>query len=148
MRKAEIRKITRLRESVLVNKSLAGKNPLVAIHIIRGTKLPISGARIAAGDTVAAIGPGPPHRVAHRDVDLARIKRESRSDLHIENLTATRRHAAHGWSSILIYDVDGMDVGALVLRRGEIFVVRIGLRQKYNRKHRYQPISQLYYYRV
>jgi hypothetical protein len=134
VRKAEVRISPGLSESMLVHRALTGKNSLIAIHVIRGTKLSIGGARIAAGDAVTAIGPGPAHRVALRDIDLARIERESRPDLHIKNLAARRSHAAHRWPAVLVHNVDCVG-GRLSL---------LPLRGKRQHKRRYQPTSKPY----
>src|SRR5436190_17319494 len=104
MGKAEIRKIASLCKSELVNKALAGKHALGAVHVIRRTELPIRSARGATGDAVATGVPSPPHRVTHRDVDCARVerKRPTRRHRHIENRAGSRWNAAHGWPAVLI----------------------------------------------
>ena len=52
---------------------------------------------------MTAGGPCPSHRVAHRDVDRVRYKHiAALPHRDIENLTADRRHAAHGWPAVLI----------------------------------------------
>jgi hypothetical protein len=136
VRKTEVIKGASLIKGVLIHEPCVGKDSLVAIHIIRGTKLPINGARRAAGNAVTAIGPGPAHRVALRDIDFARIKRESRPDLHIKNLAARRSHAAHGGPAVLIYNADCL-CGSLSL---------LSLRGKRQRKRRCQPKSESYRY--
>ena len=62
---AEIRKIAGLCKSEFVNKALVGSHALAAVRVIRRTELPIRRAGITTGDTVTALGPSPPHRVAH-----------------------------------------------------------------------------------
>ena len=142
MREAKVIVSTRRRKSVLVDGALTGKDSLVAVHVIRGTKLSIDGARRAAGDAVAAAGPGPPHRVADRDVDCVRHKHEAAlSHCYIEDLTATRWHAAHSCPSILIHNVNGGGRGMLLLRCGDASVARFSLRRKYQCKRRCQPKS-------
>ena len=64
---AEIRKSASLCKSEFVNKAYDGSHARGAVRVIRRTELPIrrAGCGIATGDTVAALGPSPPHRVAH-----------------------------------------------------------------------------------
>ena len=64
------------------------------------------------------------------------------SHRHIENLTGTRWHAAHGWPSVLIHNVDAGGRRLFLCASCATFVARFSLRQKYNRKHRCQPKSQ------
>src|SRR5437762_13415367 len=100
---AEIRETASLCKSEFVNKALVGSHALAAVRVIRRTELPIRCAGITTCDTMAALGPGPPHSVAHRDVDRIRYKHiAALPHRDIENLTAARRHAAHGWPAVLI----------------------------------------------
>jgi len=77
MRKAEVIKGAGLRKSVRINEVYVGKSSLVAVHIIRGTKLPIDDARIAAGDAVAVTKPGPSNGITDRDICCGRRERET-----------------------------------------------------------------------
>ena len=87
MRVAEVRIDAGLGKRVLINCAHVGKNSRRAVRIVRGTKLRIYRARRAAGDTVAALGPGPSHGVAYRDVDCIRHKHiATLSHCYIENL--------------------------------------------------------------
>ena len=87
VREAEIRIRAGLRKSVFINELVVGKSSGVAVRIIRGTKLPIDGARIAAGDTVAVTKPGPSNGIADRDICCGRRKRETICPYrNIENL--------------------------------------------------------------
>jgi hypothetical protein len=85
VRSTKVRKSTRLRKSVLINRAYVGKRSRRAIGIVRGTKLSIDRARIAAGNTMATAGPSPPNRVAHMNVERIRHKREALSHRDIEN---------------------------------------------------------------
>jgi hypothetical protein len=128
-----------LRKSVLINESVVGKSSRIAVDVIRGTKLPIDGARIAAGDAVPVLGPGPPHCVAHRNVECVWHKHiASLSHRHIENLTATRWDAAHRWLAVLICNMDGVGGGLFLVPCANVFVTRSGLRRKHRRKRRCQ----------
>ena len=69
MRVAEVRINAGLGKRVLINRAYVGKNSRWTVRIVRRTKLRIYKARRATGDTVAALGPGPSHGVAYRDVD-------------------------------------------------------------------------------
>src|SRR5215831_17605088 len=107
MHVAEVRINAWLRKRVLINRALAGKNSRYAVRIIRGTKLRIYKARRATGNTVAATGPGPSHRVAYRDVDCVRYKNIAPLPYcYVEDLPATRWHTANGGPAILIHNVD------------------------------------------
>ena len=90
--KAEVLIRAGLRKCMHINGASVGKCSRVAIHILGGTKLPINNARSAAGDAMTATGPGPPHRIAGRDVKLIRVKRKTRTYCHVENLAARRWH--------------------------------------------------------
>ena len=135
MRKAEVRKGAGLRKSVRIDEACIVKSSLIAVRIIRGTKLAVRSARIAAGDAVVVAGPGPAHRVTHRDIDCIRHKDEAAlPHCYIYNLTATRWHATHSWPSILIHNVKGMDGGRLLLRDRDGSVTRFSSQRKYRRK--------------
>ena len=122
MRVAEVRINAGLRKSVLIDRSLAGKNSRNAVRIIRGTKLRIHSAGRSTGDTVPAFGPGPSHCVAYGDVDCVRYKHIATfANCYIEDLTATSRYAAHGWSTVLIYNMDPGGSGLFLLRRADVF---------------------------
>src|SRR5262249_820072 len=113
---AEIRKTTSLRKSEFINKTLAGSHACGAVRVIRRTKLPIryAGRGVATGDTVAALRPGPPHRVAHRDVDCVRHKHiAALPHRNIENLTRGRGHAAHDRPPALIHNPQRRRAGSL-----------------------------------
>ena len=77
MREAEVIKGAGLRKSVRINEVCVVKSSLVAVHIIRGTKLSIDGARIAAGDAVADTKPGPSNGVTDLDICCGRRERET-----------------------------------------------------------------------
>src|SRR5262249_46240269 len=112
---AEIRKSASLRKSEFVNKALAGSHARGAVRVSRRTELPIryAGRGIATGDTVAALGPSPPHRVAHRDVDCVRHKHiAALSHRDIENL-ASGWHPANYWPAVLIHDPQCRRAGSL-----------------------------------
>src|SRR5262249_39027942 len=126
---AEIRKIASLCKSEFVNKALGGSHALGAVTVIRRTEIPIRRARSATGDTVAAKGPCPSHRIAHRDVDCARAKckRPTWRHRHIHNRASCRWHAAYGWLAVLIDNIDAMGGGGLLLRRCDSSVSRFRL---------------------
>jgi len=116
MRGAEVRKSARLRESVFVNEACIIKNSLVAVRVIRRTKLFISGARIAAGDTVAATKPGPPDGITDRDIYCGRCKRETTLRYrHIEDLPSAGWDTAYCRLAVLIHNVDGVAGGLVQL---------------------------------
>src|SRR5438128_11206115 len=97
MRVAEVGIDARFRKSVFINRAYVGKNSRGAVRIVRGTKLRIDKARRSAGDTVAALGPCPPHCVAYRNVDCVWYKDIAPlSHCDVEDLASTSRHAAHG----------------------------------------------------
>ena len=85
VRRTKVRKSARLRKSVLVNRTCVGKRPCLAIGVVRRTKLSIDRTRIAAADTMAAAGPGPPNRVANMNIERVRRKREALPHRDIEN---------------------------------------------------------------
>ena len=89
MRGAKVIKGTGLRESEFVDRANTGEDPLVAVHIIRRTKLFVRYARVAAGHTVPASAPSPSNGVTDGDVHCRRRERETvLSHSYIENLTA------------------------------------------------------------
>src|SRR5215467_14976168 len=94
---AEISKIAGLCKSEFVNKTYVGSHTRGAARVIRGTEHPIgyAGRGIATGDTVAAGGPCPSHRIAYRDIDCARAEciRPARRHRHIDNRASCRWHA-------------------------------------------------------
>ena len=103
MRVAEVGIDARFRKSVFINRAYVGKNSRGAVRIVRGTKLRIDKARRAAANTVSALGPGPSHRVAYRNVDCVWYKDIAPlSYCDIDDLAATSWHAAHGGSAVLI----------------------------------------------
>src|SRR5690349_21173703 len=107
---AEIRKIANLCKSEFVNEVYAGSHARGAVHVIRRTELPIRCAgRGPTGDAVAASGPCPSHRIAHRDVDCARAecKRPTRRHRYIDSRAGSRWNAAHGRTAVLIDNADG-----------------------------------------
>ena len=146
MRVAEVRVNAWLCKRVLVNKALVGKNSRNAVRIVRRTKLRIHRARRTTGDAVAAFGPGPSYRVAYGDVDRVRYEDIAPfSDGHIEDLTRTRRNAAHSGLAVLIHNLDPSDSGPFLLRRPELFVTGFSLRRKYHRKRHHQQKSDACY---
>ena len=139
VREAEVIIAAGLVKSVLVHRPKVGKDSLVAVRIVRRTKLFIRRAGIAAGDTVAVLGPCLAHRVAHEDVDRVRHKHiATLPHCHIENLTAARWDAAHCWPAVLIYNMDCVSGGLFLL------VARFSSREKYHRKRRRQQTSKSY----
>ena len=142
MRSAEVIKGASLIKGVLVDRPCAGKDSQVAVHIIRGTILSIGCARIAARDAVAASGPSPPYRIAHRDVNCVRHKHQAAlPDRYIYNLTSTRWHTAHSRPAVLIHNVNGAGGVLFVRRHSGALLARLRLRQRYHRKHRCQAKS-------
>ena len=140
---AEIRKTASLCKSEFVNKALDGSHALAAVRVIRRTELPIgcAGRGIATGDTVSALGPGPSHSVAHRDVDRIRYKHiAALPHRDIENLTAARRHAAHGWPAVLINNPQRRC--AFAVWRVCAFFPRFSPHQNSNRKNGRDPKNQ------
>src|SRR5262249_15179746 len=94
---------------MLIDGTCIGEHSRKTIHVVRRTKLRISSARRAAGDTVAAVGPGPSHRIAHRDVDCVRDKLETTSTSYhdVESRAVRRWNAVHGWLAVSIENADG-----------------------------------------
>src|SRR5436305_11836136 len=92
VREAEVIIAAGLVKSVLVHRPKVGKDSLVAVRIVRRTKLLIRRAGIAAGDTVAVLGPCPAHRVAHEDLDRVRHQHiATLPNCHLENVHLARR---------------------------------------------------------
>jgi hypothetical protein len=146
VREAEVIKGTYLPKSVLINESVVGKGSRTAVGIIRGTKLSIDGARIAAADAVAATKPGPSNGITNRDICCGRREGETiYPDRNVEDLARTRWYSAHDRPSVLIHNMDDVGGGLLLLRRGDVSVTRSSFQQKYRRKHRCQRKSQPYY---
>src|SRR6266581_32605 len=144
VRGTEVRIPARRTERMLINRAHVGKNSCRAIHVIRRTILRIGCARKAAGDAMAASGPGPPHRVTYRDVDRVRHKLEtiSTSRCHIDNRAGSRWHAAHGWLAVLIENADGRR--ALCVGRTCAPVARFSSHQKCDGKYHSQPKNRPY----
>jgi hypothetical protein len=141
MREAEVIKGAGLRKSVRINEVYAVKNSLVAVHIIRGTKLSIDGARRAAGDAVAASKPGPSNGITDRDICCRRRERQTiYPNRNIENLTA-RWNTAHSRPAILIDNMNGVGGGLFLLRCDDVSVARLSLRRKHERKRQCQGES-------
>src|SRR5436305_12011821 len=114
---AEIRKTASLCKSEFISKTLAGSHALAAVRVTRRTKQVIRGAGNTTGDTMAARGPGPPHGVAHRDVDCVRHKHVAAlPHRDIDNL-AGAPHAAHGRPAVLIENLNAL-CATLLVRRG------------------------------
>jgi hypothetical protein len=84
--KAEVVIRAGLRKRMHINRAAVRKCSRVAIHIVGGTKLLIGNSRCATGDAMAATGPSPPYSIADRNIEFIWVKRETRSDGHIENL--------------------------------------------------------------
>jgi hypothetical protein len=114
--KAEVLIRAGLRKRMHINGAGVGKCSRVAIHIVGGTKLSIGNARCAAGDAMAATGPSPPYRIPDRNIQLIRVKRETRTYCHLENLAGRRWHPIGRGPSILINNSD--DCVALLQCRG------------------------------
>ena len=107
---AVIRKSASRCKSEFVNEAYVGSHARGAVRVIRRTEHPIrrAGRGIATGDTVAASGPCPSHRIAHRDVHCARAecKRPIRRHHHIDNRAGSRWDAVHRWLAVLIENGD------------------------------------------
>ena len=116
VRKAEVLIRARLRKRMHINGAGVGKCSRVAIHIVGGTKLLIGNARCATGDAMAATGPSPPHRIADRNIELIRVKRETRTYRHFENLPGRRWHSIGHRPAILINNSDNCCVGLFKCR--------------------------------
>ena len=107
MRVTEVRIDAWLSKSVFINRAYVRKNSRGAVRIIRGTILRIDKTRGAAGNTVAALGPGPPNRVAHGDVDRVRYEHIAALPYrYIDNLAGSRWNAIDGRPSVLVDEVD------------------------------------------
>ena|ERR1041385_3255773 len=107
---AEISEIASLCKSEFVNKAYVGSHARGAVRVIWGTEHAIgyAGRGIATGDTVAAGGPCPSHRIAHRDVDCTRAEciRPAGRHRHIDNRAGCRRHTVDRWLAVLIENAD------------------------------------------
>src|ERR1043166_3089279 len=121
---AEISEIASLCKSEFVNKAYVGSHARGAVRVIWGTEHAIgyAGRGIATGDTVAAGGPCPSHRmahvaaggpgpsprIAHRDVDCPRAEciRPAGRHRHIDNRAGCRRHTVDRWLAVLIENAD------------------------------------------
>jgi hypothetical protein len=116
MQEAKVRVSASLRKRVFVNEPCIRKNSSVTVRVIRRTELPVGCVTSAAGNTVVVAAPGPPHRVADRDVECVRHKPDwvsRRSYSHIENLAASQAPAAWHLTAVLIDNPDG--------RKSELF---------------------------
>lgn len=132
MREAEVIKGAGLRKSVRINEVCVGKSSLVAVHIIRGTKLSIDGARRAAGDAVAVTKPGPSNGITDRDICCRRRERQTiYPNRNVKDLARTRWHAVDDGPVVLIHNTDDVGRGLLLLRRGDVSVTRSSLRRKH-----------------
>jgi hypothetical protein len=78
--------------------------------------LPINNARCAARDAMAATGTSPPHRIADRNIELIRVKRETRTYRHFENLPGRRWHSIGHRPAILVNNSDNCCVGLFKCR--------------------------------
>jgi hypothetical protein len=126
---------------VLINEACIIKSSRVAVRIIGRTKLPIGCARIAAGDAVTVASPGPSHRVAHRDIDRVWNKYEAAlPHRYVEDLTATRWHAADRRLAVLIYNINGV-AGLFLLCYDNVPVARLSLRRQHQCKRHCQGES-------
>jgi hypothetical protein len=144
---AEVRITARLRKSELVNGACIRENSGVAVRVIRRTELPISCARRAAGDTVVIAAPGPPHRVADRDVECVRHKPyfvSRRPHRHIENLAAGQSSTASHLTAVLIDNPDDWNSALFSCRVRVAVVVGFSCGQECHPKQHYQPTSPRY----
>src|SRR5437016_11777250 len=92
---------------MLINKAYVANSSRKAVHIVRGTILRIGHARRTAGDTVSALGPGPPHSVANRDVECVWHKHIAvLTHLDIENCARRRSDASHGRLAVFIKNAE------------------------------------------
>ena len=103
MRNADIGITSGRVKCVLINSAGVGKSPRETTRVVRRTKLRIGDAMRTTADAVAAVCPGPPHRVADRDVDSVRRKREpALSHCYIDDCAGSRWHAARSRPAVLI----------------------------------------------
>jgi hypothetical protein len=139
MRKAEIRKTARLCKSEFIHEPCVVKGSGVAVHVIRRTELPIRRARSATGDTVAVPGPCPPHRVAHRDVDRARVERKTptRRHRHVDGRAGSRWNASHGRPAVLIDNTQRLRTACV--RHTRTLAARFSSHQKSHRQNGGDP---------
>jgi hypothetical protein len=141
---AEVRVSASLRKRVLVNEPCVRKNSSVTVRVIRRTELPISCARRAAGDTVVIAAPGPPHRVADRDVECVRHKPycvSRRPHRHIENLAASQSSTASHLTAVLIDNPDDWNSALFSCRASVAVVVGFSCGQECHPKQHYQPTT-------
>jgi len=147
MQEAKVRVSASLRKSVLVHCSCVRKDSCLAVHVIRRTELPISlGTRRAAGDTVVIAAPGPPHRVADRDVECVRHKPycvSCRPHSHIENLAASQSSTAWHLTAVLIDNPDDWNSALFSCRVRVAVVVGFSCGQECHPKQHYQPTTPL-----
>ena len=140
---AVIRKTASRCKSEFVNKPRVGSHARGAVRVIRRTEHAIgcAGRGIATGDTVAAKGPCPSHRIAHRDVDCARTerKRPIRCHRHIDNCAGSRWNAAHHWLAVLIENANGRRGKLFLYRHARVSVARFSPRQKSCRNENCDP---------
>ena len=116
MRRAEILIRAGLRKSEFVDKPCLAKDSGVTVHIIGRTKLSISRAGRATGDTVKIAVPSPADGVADSDVHGIRHKTKIVSrwpHSHIKDLAAKMSLSTGSLTSVLIDDAN----------RGEIVVI-------------------------
>ena len=146
MRVAKVIKGAGLREGVLINEIRIIESARLTVRIIRGTELSIDRARIAAGDAMAVTMPGPPDGITDGDIYFGRRKRETIQPYRdVEDLAATRWHAADHWPTVLIYNPDGVSGDVVELCCRDVSVAGCSLRRKYHRKHHRQAKRQWYY---
>jgi hypothetical protein len=134
VRGAEVRIRSRLCKSVLINGACVGKGPSCTVGVIRGTKLPIGRARIAASNTVAAARPCPPHCIARRDIECVWHERETLSHRHVKNLARSRWRNVGDRLSVLI---DNSDRATRLRRRSRTRVRTWARPWRYSRGRRW-----------
>ena len=139
VRDADVRITSRRRKSMRVNSACVREDSWKAIHVVRRTKLRIGDAMRTTADTVAAKGPGPAHGVTNRDVDRARVERESTTGRHhhIDNRARSRRDAAHGRLAVLIDNSEWRRTP--FVRRTCAPLARFSAHQKSDRKNGCDP---------
>src|ERR1051325_416264 len=97
-----------LGESILVHKSGVVQSSRFTVCVIMRTELPVGCAGCATGYAVRIAGPGPPHSVAHANIDGVRHELEFVSfwsHCHIENLAPCVSLPSRSLASVLINDV-------------------------------------------
>ena len=92
-----------------------------------------------AADAVAATGPGPPHRVACRNIHCIGVEREVRPHHHIDNLTGSRWHATDSRPAVLI---DNAQRRSLHVRDICSLLARFSSDEESNRKNGREPKNQ------